>query len=529
MKARVFLLAILATALILFSLGLGGWWIVLQSSPLRFQAKELYLPANANFIPRNGFMSFHLLTNPDWPSSYGRSITQVRERRHVGETIDGIRNNLFLLAGLDYPNELASWIGSETSFAILTPPEDKIVNNWLLVLSSRDVESTRRFLQRFWESRRVVGTNLKISNYRGMGLISGEVALSGKTHKKLATAWTDNGLLLIGSNLSVLEDALEVSQVEELSQAFDPNLLNSIKHLKKGVALFTAQPQAMSSLLSFPEFVTNEENSAGLVSALLPINHQLVINSLFHVVKPLNITPQATDHLLKDIGGNLQSLALINDSKRLMNLESEKNYSWILSLSSAFQLFKEPFIATILKANSAPLLWAQLNEGWLVGTSNYDPDPTAITNDLKEKELIETSLLINDIPTQVWTHLEAKDSKIGDNQLKVSLVAARQESVTNAWWGQNLSVFQELSKKKSPLLIKQLEALDNPEAPYRLAVTAQPAQKLLDQWNPWRQLQALSKQPLTPIVKGLSFSLSDEPNDSENNIQMRLKSYLFFR
>jgi hypothetical protein len=43
MKARPFLAVVLAVALLLLSLAAGGWWLVLQHSPLQLQHQQLVL------------------------------------------------------------------------------------------------------------------------------------------------------------------------------------------------------------------------------------------------------------------------------------------------------------------------------------------------------------------------------------------------------------------------------------------------------------------------------------------------------
>ena len=45
MKARPFLAVVLAVALSLLSLGIGGWWFVLDHSPLQLQNQALVVPA----------------------------------------------------------------------------------------------------------------------------------------------------------------------------------------------------------------------------------------------------------------------------------------------------------------------------------------------------------------------------------------------------------------------------------------------------------------------------------------------------
>ena len=70
-------------------------------------------------------------------------------------------------------------------------------------LTSRDDDGARRFLQRFWQTRSLAGTDLQISSYRGIGVIGS--ALLGQA--ALATAFIDDDLLLLASGRVLLEQA----------------------------------------------------------------------------------------------------------------------------------------------------------------------------------------------------------------------------------------------------------------------------------------------------------------------------------
>ena len=219
MKARPFLAAVLAAALALLSLGATGWWLLVQRSPLGLQNQHLALPLAARFVPRTAPLSVHWLLSPEQPAAYARAVAAPRQRREAAAAADRLRDGAFAAAGLDYASELAPWLGRESSFALLTPPAAQEPPGWVLALRSRDSEGARRFLQRFWQSRSLAGTDLQISSYRGMGLISGRGALLGQDPQPLATALINDELVLIASGRGVLEQALDVSQIDELNQA----------------------------------------------------------------------------------------------------------------------------------------------------------------------------------------------------------------------------------------------------------------------------------------------------------------------
>jgi len=83
MKARPFLAAVLAAAILLFGLGIGGWWLLLHRSPLALQQHPLSLPLAARFVPRNVPLSLHWLVSADQPAAYLRAVARPGERRRA--------------------------------------------------------------------------------------------------------------------------------------------------------------------------------------------------------------------------------------------------------------------------------------------------------------------------------------------------------------------------------------------------------------------------------------------------------------
>ncbi|MFM7267791.1 MAG: DUF3352 domain-containing protein, partial [Cyanobium sp.] len=208
MKARPFLASLLALLLLSLSLAAAGWWLVWQRSPLQLQHRLLVLPRAARFIPRQAPLALHLLSDGREPVGYARAVAPSRERRQAADAVERLRDGAFAAAGLDYRNELAGWLAPEISLALFDRPgtSREPAGNWLLALRSRDGDGARRFLQRFWQTRSLAGTDLQVSSYRGMGLISGRGALVGRQAVPLATALIDDDLLLIASGRGVLEE-----------------------------------------------------------------------------------------------------------------------------------------------------------------------------------------------------------------------------------------------------------------------------------------------------------------------------------
>jgi hypothetical protein len=283
MKARPFLAVLLSLALVLLGLGGGAWWLVLNRSPLQLRQRPLAVPLAARFVPRQAPLGLFLLTDGEEPLGYARAVAPPRQRRAASEALAQLRDGTFAAAGLDYPSELASWLGPEIGLALIGSGQGEGgADGWLLSLRSRDGDGARRFLQRFWQSRSLAGTDLQISRYRGMGLISGRGALVGaKTSPiatSIATALIDDDLVLIASGRGVLEQALDVSQIDALNLASSDAFRRGVADLGRGMALLVARPAALAPWLGIPEDLGSQAGITGLIASLRPDGASLAVD-----------------------------------------------------------------------------------------------------------------------------------------------------------------------------------------------------------------------------------------------------------
>ena len=260
MKGRAFAAVVLSALLLLSGLGIGGWWLLWQRGPLELAHHRLTMPRAARFVPASAFFSLYLFSDGQRPVDYARAVAPARQRRPAGEAIARLRDGAFAAAGLDYQDELAAWLGGDIAMALVEDPvaaaaagaSEQPARGWLLALASRDDDGARRFLQRFWQTRSLAGTDLQVSRYRGMGLISGRGTLLGGQPQPLATALVDDDLVLIASGRNLLERALDVSQVPELNQAGQPLLRQGVASFASGAALVVASPDALETWLGWP-------------------------------------------------------------------------------------------------------------------------------------------------------------------------------------------------------------------------------------------------------------------------------------
>ena len=254
---------------------------------------------------------------------YARAVAPPRQRREAAAAVERLRDGAFAAAGLDYASELAPWLGGESSLALLSSPDQAGRPGWVLALRSRDSAGARHFLQRFWQTRSLAGTDLQISSYRGMGLISGRGALLGQDPQPLATALINDDLVLIASGRGALEQALDVSQIDELNQAASAPLQQAVERLDHGVALLTARPEAMQTWLGLPLAASSAGGASQplveLVAALRPSGTALDVDALAQLRAPLPRRSLGSgDQLLHALQQPARSLALLSGPSDLL-------------------------------------------------------------------------------------------------------------------------------------------------------------------------------------------------------------------
>ena len=524
MKVRPFLAAVLALALALLSFGFTAWWLLLQHGPLGLQTQPLQLPLAARFVPRTAPLSLHWLVGPDQPSAYARAVAAPRQRRQAAAAVERLRDGAFAAAGLDYASELAPWLGDQSSLALLTPPGEQGPPGWVLALRSRDSAGARHFLQRFWQTRSLAGTDLQISSYRGMGLISGRGALLGQDPQPLATALINDDLVLIASGRGVLEQSLDVSQIDELNQAASPTLQQAVARLDHGVALLTARSEAMQPWLGLPLPADDDQPELlELVAALQPAGRSLQVDALAQLRTPLPSSPGASATasaapFLEALGQPARSLALLSRPAALLEeaAAAEQVDPWRALLGPPLQQALSqaggPLPALVAAADDGPLLWASQPGGWLLGTPPAPALLDAVNEGLAQQGYSASPLDSQGQTLQAWTRLQSHPVRGNPDQLQAELAGARASEGDLAWWGQGLAVLNEQHEGRQlpQERLDQLEALATPGAPFQWAMDAGIAQNLMATWMPWRLLTTLSSTPLAPVVDGAALSLEPE-------------------
>ena len=511
MKARTFLTAVGAAMLSLALLATGLIWTMDRRSPLHLAEQPLQLPRSARFVPRDAAVSLHWLADPSRLPAYVQAVAPASERRAARDGARAWRNGAFALAGLEFDAELAPWLGSEISLTLLDGASDP---GWVLALTSRDSDGARRFLQRFWQTRSLAGTDLQISSYRGIGVISGRGALIGRDPQPLATALIDDDLLLLASGRGVLEQSLDVSQLKDQHQLGDERLQQHVADLGDGVAVLTAYPAAMQRWLQLPAVLTERSDLEGLVASLRPEGATLASDAVLAFRDKLVPEPWPP---LKDLsaaaGGRALWLAQLQNPSRLLDAEDQHPLAQWLGPLLRSHLQDQASAATVVELDDGPLLWQHQADGWLLSTSREQPPQAMVDLQLQEQGLSRSELDGDGETLEVWTRLVRQRGRSAGLEAQLAIAKARAGSLN--WWGETLTALKHRQDTRGlqPRL-RQWEDISRDARPAQaLLLGAEPSRDLLAMWQPWAFLQALAGQSMKGQVQGLSFVVDADQHD----------------
>lgn len=538
MKARSFLLAVAAAVLLLLTTALGFWWAMAKQSPLKLVGQPLVLPRAARFVPRDASLSLHWLSDPVRMPAYAQAVAPVSRRRQARDSTQQLRDGAFALAGLDFSGELADWIGPQVSLSLFAPVADAPAG-WVLALTSLDQDGAKRFLQRFWQTRSLAGTDLQISRYRGMGVISGRGALLGRDPQPIATALIDDDLLLIASSRGVLEQSLDVSQLDALHQLGDQALAADLQQLGRGAALLTADPVAMATWLGMPNAISDHDDLVGLVAALEPKGTALNLDAVLRFRQPLGSSGNGvtlSQSLLRSAGGSASALAVLSDPASLLSPDSQDPVAqWLAPvLKDTLQTLGSEGASAVVGLDTGPLLWKQGEAGWLLGTTHAAPGLEAVDKELQAKGLVRSVLPSDGSALEVWTRL-ARQRQRGEASLQAQLAVALERESDQDWWGQTLDALTTRQDHSAldPRL-DQLKALqDEGTAPLaqQLALATEPSRAQLQKWRPWSLIQSVAGRPLLPAVQELALAAGTDQEDGADQAgsnRLRVRAQLRF-
>ncbi|MEM1392150.1 MAG: DUF3352 domain-containing protein [Cyanobacteria bacterium P01_H01_bin.150] len=152
-----------------------------------------------------------------------------------GVKLSKLKKSLLDNTGLDYKKDVRPWLGNEITLAVATDDIDRDATNgnqpgYLTVLTTKDVEKSREFVELLFSKRVLSGTSLIVEQYKGVKLIS-DVPQTGEIKKPLAATVVGDNFVLFANDAKILREAINNVQAPDLSLISLDNFRTAIKQL----------------------------------------------------------------------------------------------------------------------------------------------------------------------------------------------------------------------------------------------------------------------------------------------------------
>lgn len=244
MRLRSLFLILIAVAVLSLSVAAGGLFWVLAQSPLDLKAGGTKLtPEGAIFVPAQAPAMVSLVVNPDRLEALLQLETPLLKRRRSRRELDEIKSGLLAKTNLNYYADVKGWLGNEVTVAMTSLDYDRDPENgrkagYLLVVSAKDGEYAKEFLQLFFSRSAIAGdADLVFEPYQGVNLIYTQSRTTGET--PLASAVVGDRYVLFANHPKVLRDAINNVQATGINLANSENYqaaLATIKMPRIGIA-----------------------------------------------------------------------------------------------------------------------------------------------------------------------------------------------------------------------------------------------------------------------------------------------------
>ncbi len=206
LKASPLLLPIGGTVALIVGGGIAFWAL----TPPRFAPGRL--PIGSTVIPEDALMVVSTTTEPEqWQQL--RTFGTQKSQELLDQTIAQMRDRLLFDNGLDYERDIQPWVGSEASFALLSPQAETELpvkgapvrpanpQPGLLVLPIQDGTKAKEILGKLRDGRQW--------SKRTYGDVDIQEGQAGKANKTLAIAVLDGKLVVVANSPRAIEQAIE--------------------------------------------------------------------------------------------------------------------------------------------------------------------------------------------------------------------------------------------------------------------------------------------------------------------------------
>ncbi len=254
-------------AMLIIVLMFGGvvTWLLTQS-PLTLLRQHTSVPAAIRLIPQSATAVVMLKAPFRQVQSLVQALTppeQRRANRRAWQQLfsaqgPGPIGDLFTLGNLDFSHEVQPWLGDEILLALSQPdPNDSTDNsqlNFLVALSTEDVDQSNATLNLIWQHQDLNQQPLEIETYKGIQIVSTQS--EARPTRLVAAAFGDH-YVLMANQAAVIRDAIDTWQLPQFSLMNTPgyqSILQALPEAQLGWAyldLESYQPILQSLGLTF--------------------------------------------------------------------------------------------------------------------------------------------------------------------------------------------------------------------------------------------------------------------------------------
>jgi hypothetical protein len=255
-----------ASIMMLLLTGITGCNGLFNQNPLILASDRQKQPSAAIFISSRAPV---MLSMPLDPNRF--------EVLNGGVKLSKLKKSLLDNTGLDYKKDVQPWLGNEITLAVATDDIDKDSANgtqpgYLTVLTTKDAEKSREFIELLFSKRVLTGTSLVVEQYKGVKLIS-DIPQTGEITKPLAATAVGDNFVLFANDAKILREAINNVQAPGLSLISSDNYQQAIKQLGSSQAVsflnFPAVAKWQGLNLSSPTFSTQLISLAAKSKGLL--------------------------------------------------------------------------------------------------------------------------------------------------------------------------------------------------------------------------------------------------------------------
>jgi hypothetical protein len=253
MKLRSFFIILIVGSLLLLSIAGGGlYWILAQSPWSILRGGITTYPKAAIFVPQNAPAMVSLGINPDRLEAWRLLATPIGDRQKSRQELNDIKKNLLLTTGLDYQEDIQSWLGDEVTLAITSLDVDRSLNNgiqpgYLLAASTKKPKLARQFLQLSLSEGAIEGnSDLVFEEYQGVKIIY-KRPVNKQTEATLASAVVGD-FVLFANYPKVLREAINNVQAVDRNLQTNPSYQKALLTIREPrIAIAYANLPALSA------------------------------------------------------------------------------------------------------------------------------------------------------------------------------------------------------------------------------------------------------------------------------------------